>query len=234
MHYLGAVRHVALRMVGIAVLAAAILGACGDDDGGATAGSSSSSTTTSTSVVSATSAVATSTAPGGSGATTVVPTTPPGTDLGQPTLDDKSTVSTTGLDTVTFGMTVVQAEKAAGSRLLPDASVATSADCAVVVPEKGPAGVSFTVFKGTIERVDIAASGKVKTRSGAGVATTVAQLQTLYGARVAPNAGTTTYVFTPVDAADAGYRVVFETDGTTVTSFRAGRTAVVSSTTPCT
>ena len=35
------------------------------------------------------------------------------------------------------------------------------------------------------------------------------------------------------DAADAVYRVAFETDGTAVTAFRAGRTALVASATPC-
>jgi hypothetical protein len=111
--------------------------------------------------------------------------------------------------------------------------VPTTADCAVVRPEHGPAGVSFTIKAGTIERVDIGAEGKVRTRSGAGVGSTVAQLQSLFGTRIAAAPNSTTYVFTPVDAADAAYRVVFETDGTTVTSFRAGRTALVASPTPC-
>jgi hypothetical protein len=86
---------------------------------------------------------------------------------------------------------------------------------------------------GTIERVDIGAASKVRTRSGAGVGSTVAQIQSLYGARLAAAPDGTTYVFTPVDAADAAYRVVFESDGTTVTSFRAGRTALVAASTPC-
>jgi hypothetical protein len=225
------VRHSRLRTVGLlAVLATALMSACGDDDD-ATGSSGSSSTTASTVLPGSTSAPTTTAASGGP--TTVVPTTPPGTDLGQPTLDDASTVSTTGLDTVRFGMSLTQAEAAAGTRLLPDDSVATTVDCAVVRPEEGPTGVTFTISKGTIERVDIGATSKVRTRSGAGVTTPVTQLQSLYGARLSAAAGSTTYVFTPVDAADAAYRVVFETDGTAVTSFRAGRTALVAAATPC-
>jgi hypothetical protein len=224
-----------MRTVGfVAVLAAAVLSACGDDGepaGGSPDGSTSSSTSVAPGTSLTPSTTATTTAAGG---TTVVPTTPPGTDLGEPTLDDASTVSTTGLDTVTFGMSLAQAEKAAGTRLLPDPAGATTRECAVVVPEEGPAGVSFTLYKGTIERVDLAATAKVKTRSGAGVSTTVAQLQSLYGDRIGAASGTTTYVFTPVDPADAAFRVVFETDGSAVTSFRAGRTAVVAPAAPCT
>jgi hypothetical protein len=217
--YVCAVRHASLRTVGlVAALAAATLGACGDDGGGPTAGTGSSTTATPGSTSTTTAATASSTTAAPSGATTVVPTTPPGTDLGTPTLDDASTVSTTGLDTVTFGMSLPQAERAAGTRLLQDPSAATTGDCAVVVPESGPAGVSFTVYKGTIERVDLAATAKIKTRSGAGVSTAVTQLKTLYGDRIAAAAGSTTYVFTPVDAADAAFRVVFETDGTAVTT----------------
>jgi hypothetical protein len=232
--YVRAVRHAALRTAGFAaVLATMLIAACGDDDAGPSPGTSTSSSVTSTTAGQATSTSTAVVTTAGSGATTVVPTTPPGTDLGPKTLDDASTISTTGLDAVIFGMTVPQAEDAAGTRLLPDTAIATTVDCAVVRPEGGPDGVSFTVSKGTIERVDIAAPAKIKTRSGAGLATTVAQLQTLYGARLAAADGTTTYVFTPADAADAVYRVVFDTDGTTVTGFRAGRTALVQPATPC-
>jgi hypothetical protein len=229
------VRHARLRTVGLAaLLATVVLGACGDDGGGDLGPDLGSPTSTSTSVPAAGALTTTTTsAAPAAGGTTVVPTTPPGTDLGAPTLDDASSVSTTGLDTVTFGMTLAQAEKAAGTRLLADPAAPTTADCAVVLPESGPQGISFTISKGTIERVDIAAPAKVRTRSGAGVASTVAQLQTLYGAQLAAAPGTTTYVFTPVDAADAVYRVVFDTDGSTVTAFRAGRATLVESAVPC-
>jgi hypothetical protein len=161
----------------------------------------------------------------------VVGTTPPGTDLGQPTLDGASTVSTTGLDTVVFGMSIAQAEKAAGTRLLPDESIPAGVGCVVLRPESGPAGILFTVTAGTVERVDIVAPATTRTRSGAGIGTTVAQLQTLFGDRLVANG--TTYVFTPQDAADAAFRVIFETDGTTVTAFRSGRVPQVEAATPC-
>jgi hypothetical protein len=229
------VRHSRLRTVGVVTgLALVVLSACGDDgDDADTAGVTSTSAASTVALVSTT-VPTTTTAPVSSGPTTVVPTTPPGTDLGQPKLDDSSTVSTTGLDTVQFGMSLTQAEVAAGSRLLTDDAAPKGADCAVLRAEHGPADVTFTISARTIERVDIGPGSKVKTRSGAGVSTTVAQLQSLYGERLTVGSGSTTYVYTPVDAGDAAYRVVFETDGNAVTSFRAGRTSIVAPATPCT
>jgi hypothetical protein len=229
------VRHSRLRTVGVITgLALALSSACGDDGGDSANSSASTSSVTSSSAAPASTAGPTTTtgAPSG-GPTTVVPTTPPGTDLGQPKLDDSSTIGTTGIDTVQFGMSLTQAEVAAGTRLLPDPSAGAGADCAVLRPEHGPADVSFTISARTIERVDVGPGSKVKTRSGAGVSTTIAELQSLYGERLSAASGSTTYVFTPVDAGDASYRVVFETDGNVVTSLRAGRTAVVASPMPC-
>jgi hypothetical protein len=182
-----------------------------------------------------TTVAATTTTVARAGPTTVVVTTPPGTNLGKPTLGNGSTVTTAGMDRVLFGMTLVNAERAAGSRLLPDPSYAFGADCAVVKPESGPEGIVFTISKGTIERVDIVAPAKNHTRSGAGLGTTVAQLQSLYGQRLATPQGAqaTTLVYTPVDAGDASFRVIFETDGNVVTSFRAGRVPQVNNVIPC-
>jgi hypothetical protein len=149
--------------------------------------------------------------------------TVPAEELGEPTLSDESEVTTVGLDTVEFGMTFDEAQQAAGTRLAVVEGTGGS-DCYRVDPEEGPEGVTFLVSSGTIERVDID-SGAVKTRSGAGVGTSISELTGLYGERLesAPTPQGTTYTFVPADEADADYRLIFETDGSTITKFRAGK-----------
>jgi hypothetical protein len=154
----------------------------------------------------------------------VVPVeTVPTEDLGEPTLSDESEVTTVGLDTVEFGMSFDEAQQAAGTRLVVTEGDAGSA-CYRVDPEEGPEGVTFLVTNSTIERVDID-SGAVQTRSGAGVGTSISELTELYGDRLesAPSPEGTTFTFVPADESDAEYRLIFETDGSTVTSFRAGK-----------
>jgi hypothetical protein len=155
--------------------------------------------------------------------TTTVATLPVPSDLGEPTLTDDSEVTTVGFGAVEFGMTLEDAEKAAGTRLVVIDGEAGSS-CYRVEPEQGPDGVSFLVSDGRIERVDID-SGAVTTRSGAGIGMAVAELTTLFPERLqsAPTPNGTVLTFVPTDEGDADYRIIFETDGTTVTSFRAGK-----------
>ena len=84
------------------------------------------------------------------------------------------------LDTVEFGMTFDEAQRAAGTRLAVVEGTAGSS-CYRVDPEEGPEGVTFLVSNGTVERVDID-SGAVKTRSGAGIGTSISELTGLYQA----------------------------------------------------
>ena len=192
--------------------------ACGSDDkptltpvsttvGGATA----------TTLVPATSAPA-STAPLPAGQTTTLGAAPP--ELDAPKLSDSSTVTTAGIGPLTFGMTISLAQPAIGTRLLTESGGAPTGECFYVKPEKGPAGVFMMVSKSTIERVDIR-SGNVKTRSGLGIGTTLDQLKTALKEQLQINGNTA--VFVPTSANDANYRVIFETDGAKVLTFRAGK-----------
>ena len=99
--------------------------------------------------------------------TTTVTTVPPENpeQFGPPTLSAGSTISTVGLDTVHFGMTVAEAQRAAGTVLVPGGP---TGPCYHVVPRDAPEGIVFLVHEGTIERVDIN-SGPITTRSGVGV-----------------------------------------------------------------
>ncbi len=147
-----------------------------------------------------------------------------------PKLTDTSAVTTAGIGPLTFGMTVALAQPAIGTRLLTESGRAPSGECYYVKPERGPAGLFMMVSKSTIERIDIK-SGNVKTRSGLGVGTTLDQLKTALKEQLQINGNTA--VFVPTSANDANYRVIFETDGTTVTSYRSGKVPEVTNAVGC-
>jgi hypothetical protein len=238
-------------LLAIALASAAGLGAAcggGDDTGPQLSSINSSSTTRATSGAIATGASGT----GATGATTtkaatptttgvpttptVFTTTPPGSVPGPAKLADSSAVSTAGIGPLTFGLTVPNAEKALGARLLPDAAFPATGQCIVVKPESGADAVWFTVWKSTVERLDVRPPGKPKTRSGAGIASTEAQLKTLFTDRltVSSTASGRTAVYTPQDAANANFRIIFELDlAGNVTSYRAGRVGIVEPVAPC-
>ncbi len=105
-------------------------------------------------------------------------------------------------------------------------------DCGFAGPEGGPEGVSFMVVAGRIARVDVSA-GPVKTLSGAGIGDTEAQVQARYSNQLqssphkyVPAGRYLTLV--PSETADAGFRLIFETDGSKVTRFRVGKQPEVS------
>lgn len=162
------------------------------------------------------------TPPSFAGPTTSLGPAPP--ELRSPKINDRSTVSTVGIGGLTFGLTVPQAQNAIGMRLLTESGAAPSGECYYVRPESGPDGVFFMVSKSTVERVDVR-SGNVKTRSGLGIGTTVEQLKTALKEQLQQSG--TTFTFVPTSANDANFRIIFETDGTKVTWFRAGRLSVV-------
>ena len=156
-------------------------------------------------------------------------------ELGTPTLVDTSTISTVGLDKVQFGMTLEDAQKAAGTELTTDGP--RDQACFLASPVGGAAGITFLFSKGTVERVDISAP-PIATRSGAKVGSTEAQIKELYGdqIQVQPRLDGqpgNALVFVPRDEADQEFRLVFTTDGTTVTSYRAGRVPQVLAPTGC-
>jgi hypothetical protein len=205
-------------------LAGLVLGACGKSSSGPTLTSPNRSSTTT---------VAPATIP--MTPPTVFTTTPPDAPLGTPQLSDRTTVTTAGVGGLLFGMTVVEAERAAGTRLLPDPDAPAGPQCIVLLPENGPAGVSFMVSAGVVVRADIGPESKVTTRSGAGIGTTEEKLRSLFPERLtsASTPDGNVLTFTPTDAANAAFRVIFETDGTAVTGFRSGRLPGIEPSTPC-
>jgi len=166
--------------------------------------------------------------------TTTITTVPPENpdQYGPPTLSSRSTVSTVGLDTVTFGLTVPEAQRAAGTVLVP---AGPTGSCYHVVPHDAPEGIVFLVHNGTIERVDIN-SGPITTRSGVGVGSPETMVTDLFGDSIERQVrvdGTVDLVFVPSDPGDLNYRVVFNVSGGEVRAFKSGRLPQVMLDTGC-
>ena len=156
--------------------------------------------------------------------TTTITTVPPDNpdQFGPPTLSARSTVSTVGLDTVNFGMTVAQAQEAAGTVLVP---AGPTGRCYHAVPHDAPEGIVFLVHEGTIERVDIN-SGPITTRSGVGVGSPETMVTDLFGDSIERQVrvdGTVDLVFVPTDPGDRNYRVVFNVSEGEVRAYKSGR-----------
>lgn len=150
-----------------------------------------------------------------------------------PTLGQNSSLSTVGLDTVTFGLTVTQAEAASGHEMVACAPVS---DCYRVTPTGAPAGISFVVDEGTIERVDIVDDSPITTLSGAGIGTTAAELDELFGdqlEQVDLGGGRTDVIFVPSDENDQEFRVAFTLLDGVVETLRSGRVPLVLEAEPC-
>ncbi|MDG1465527.1 MAG: hypothetical protein P8Q20_10610 [Acidimicrobiales bacterium] len=157
-----------------------------------------------------------------------LPTEPMGTlapveGLGVPTLNAASSVSTVGIDRVMFGMTLHDAQVAAGSQFTPITPVG---HCFLVVPEAGQAGLTFWVVAGTVERVDVD-TRTITTRSGAGIGDTEERIRELFGERIhttaLPDGSGNLLAYVPKDVADATYRVMFLSNGLQITRVWAGR-----------
>ncbi|MEH1870216.1 hypothetical protein [Nostoc sp.] len=147
------------------------------------------------------------------------------TVLAQAKLTNQSKLFINGVGRVRVGMTVSQAAKAAGTKLVGDAP---NNNCYYVKPQNQPKNLSFMVTKGRISRVDVRQNTQITTPKGAKIGDTEAQIKSLYPGqiKVTPHK----YVqdghyltFIPKDSANQNYRVVFETDGKRVTQFRSGK-----------
>ena len=190
------------------------------EDGATSTTDSTTTTSTTTTTIKAT--------------TTTVTTVPPDNpdQFGPPTLGRSSTASTVGLDTVHFGMTVAQAQEAAGTVLVP---AGPTGACYHVVPFDAPEGIVFLVHQGTIERVDIN-SGPITTRSGVGVGSPESMVTDLFGNSIEREVridGTVDLVFVPSDPGDRNYRVVFNISEGAVRAYKSGRLPQVMLDTGC-
>ncbi|MEC9395702.1 MAG: hypothetical protein VYA89_07600 [Actinomycetota bacterium] len=200
----------------------------GSDDGGTATTTWAPATTTSKDPDAEPTLVAVTTTAAQADVATTLPAQPldtlaPIEGLGHPTLDAASSVSTVGIDRIMFGMTVHDAQIAAGSRFSP---VTPVGHCFLVVPEAGQAGLTFWVVAGTVERVDVD-TRTITTRSGAGIGNTEERIREMFGERIhttpLPDGSGNLLAYVPKDVQDATYRVMFLSNGVQITRMWAGR-----------
>jgi len=167
-------------------------------------------------------------------------TTAPTTTTTAPGLSDASRVGFEGIGPVRIGMTLAQASAAVGKPFrLEDTEV--SEGCAFAVVEGGPKGLSFMVGRDTnngpwrVLRTDVDEGSAIATISGIRLGATEAQVKAAYQGpgkggsltvETHPYVPTGHYLLYDVDG-KGGRLLIFETDGTKVTEFRAGDEAAV-------
>ena len=137
-------------------------------------------------------------------------------------------VTPTSFGPVLAGMSLPALGSALGERVR--ASYNAGSRCTYVRPAALPMGVLVMVQGDTVARVDIRAVG-VRTAEGAGVGDTESSVLARYAGRVraAPHKYTGPEGHNLIVSAppDTTHLIIFETDGRTVTSYRAGRRPAV-------
>jgi hypothetical protein len=155
----------------------------------------------------------------------------------QSRLSEQSKLAIDGIGPIRVGMTISQAEKSAGIRLVQKSP--NISGCYHVYPQNGPANLGFMVIghqqenrsvreRDRIARVDVWRNGRIMTVSGAKNGDTEARIKALYPGKITVTRhkydGNGHYLtFTPQDPEDRNYRLIFETDGKRVTQFRSGK-----------
>lgn len=145
----------------------------------------------------------------------------------QTKLTNSSKVYINGIGSVRIGMTVAEASKAAGTKLIREGA-SESVSCFYVQPRE-PKNIAFMVTSGRISRVDVWEKNKsITTLSGAKIGDSEAKIKSLYPRQiqVTPHKyvqGGHYLTVVPKDASDKNYRILFETDGKKVTRFRSGK-----------
>lgn len=147
-----------------------------------------------------------------------------GDERDPPPADEVWVVRPDGIGPVRIGMTLAEARDALGTTLSPQ--VLEPGGCGYATSETLPDGVSLMVVGDIIARLDVA-RGDVETAAGARIGQPEEGVLELYFGRIrvephnytAPD-GHYLIVDTP---GDPRHRIIFETDGARVTSYRAGQ-----------
>ena len=139
--------------------------------------------------------------------------------------DTATTVTETGYGPLRIGMTLANAAAALGSPA--PSSAGPDSSCSYVHFANEPPGMRIMINGGTVARIEVDSS-TIATGLGARVGDSEARIQELYGPRlsVEPHkylAGGHYMIVTPFPPTDSNFRLVFETDGSRVTTYRAGR-----------
>ena len=132
-------------------------------------------------------------------------------------------VSATGVGPVRVGMTLEEANEVLGGRITPPEQLDPA--CDYVMPKGLPTDVAFMIVENRVARIEVRDS-TVLTEAGARVGDSEAHIQSLYPGAVSVEPhkyvqrGHYLIVSSPGDTL---HELLFETDGRTVTEYRAGR-----------
>lgn len=150
----------------------------------------------------------------------------------QAQLTENSKLALNGIGPIRVGMTVDEASKSAGVKLIKSGSGGPDEyECSYVHPQVAPKEIGFMVVKGRIARVDIN-NKRMTTLRGAKIGNSQEQIMKLYPGQIkvtphhyvsAPPQNGKYLTFVPKDAADKNYRLVFETSKNRVDRFRSGK-----------
>jgi len=143
----------------------------------------------------------------------------------QHSADTAITVTATGYGPLRIGMTVAAAASALHSPA--PSTVGLDTACAYVHFDAAPPGMRIMVTGGTVVRIEVD-STTVPTGLGVRVGDSEAHVKALYGSRVSVEPhkylpGGHYLVVSPIPPTDSNFRLIFETDGSRVTSYRAGQ-----------
>ena len=135
------------------------------------------------------------------------------------------TLTENGYGPLAIGMTVQDAAQAIGAQRF--AALSSNSGCEYVKLPNTPAGLRVMAIRDTVVRVDVD-SGRVASGLGARIGDPEWRVRDLYGSRVTVQpakyvAGGHTMLVSPIPPTDSGRRMVFETDGSRITSYRVGR-----------
>ena len=124
-----------------------------------------------------------------------------------------------------FRIGATTAQLAANGDTIPPVSGEDVA-CHLVRLPSLPTGARLMLMNDSLARIDIDSTSQVKTIDGAGIGDSEARVAQLYGARLVTQPHKyepTGHYLIVTDASDTLRRLVFETNGKTVTSYRVGR-----------
>jgi hypothetical protein len=134
-------------------------------------------------------------------------------------------VTPAGIGTVKAGMAVALANAELGGILAVPSRLS---ECDYVRPKSEPKHLAFMVEKGKIARVEIQAGSDIATAEGAKIGDTESRIKTLYpGIEVRPSKYGAGHTLVYTSRADANDRIVFESDGKKVVSYRSGKMPAV-------
>ncbi len=140
-------------------------------------------------------------------------------------VDTSATVTAEGFGALRIGMDVTNAATALRSPV--PSTVGLDTACSLVNFTNAPIGMQLMVVRGIVARIEIDSSS-IATGLGARVGDSEARIRDLYGSRVTVQpskyvANGHYLIVNGTPASDSGFKLLFETDGSRVTRYRAGR-----------